>query len=233
MQILIGTTSILFDSGFPTQVYSVRPGTHLTLTLNCATPIQSTRWTKNDGKLAVNAPTVDIPSASAADSGFYTADFTTVPASSLYAIPVFIRVEESLGQRALNLSTRATINPAAPFFISGFVLSPKAGDAKELKPMLIRAIGPTLASYGVPNALADPMIKVFAGDGTEIPAAAAVSGGTSLIASLVGAFPLPAGTKDVSLLYQLPQGAYSVLVSSASGGSGTVLLELYDASRQN
>lgn len=228
MQILLGTTSIQIDGGFATQVYSVRPGTHLTLTLNSATPILSAVWSKNGSQLAATTPTIEIASATAADSGFYRADFTTSPASSLYAIPVYIRVEEPLGQRTLNLSTRATVSPAAPFFISGFVVSPQAGDTKELKYMLIRAVGPTLANYGVPNVLADPVIKVFAADGTEIPAPVGTGPATAFVTAQVGAFPLPAGSKDLSALYALPQGSYSVRVSSASGATGTVLLELYD-----
>jgi len=45
----------------------------------------------------------------------------------------------------------------------------------------------------------------------------------------VGAFPFASGSKDSALLSTLLPGAYTANVTSVSGDSGTVLLELYDA----
>ena len=44
----------------------------------------------------------------------------------------------------------------------------------------------------------------------------------------VGAAPLAAGSADAALLVTLQPGAYSIEVSSVSGSTGVVLLELYD-----
>ena len=47
-------------------------------------------------------------------------------------------------------------------------------------------------------------------------------------AQRAGAFPITVGTKDVAQLYHLPPGAFVAQVSSADGGTGTVLFELYE-----
>jgi hypothetical protein len=44
----------------------------------------------------------------------------------------------------------------------------------------------------------------------------------------VGAFPLPSGSKDSVLLVTLQPGAYTIVVTSASGASGVALVEVYD-----
>jgi len=43
----------------------------------------------------------------------------------------------------------------------------------------------------------------------------------------VGAFALPAGSKDAALLLDLPAGIYTAHVAGADGGTGVALLEIY------
>ena len=44
----------------------------------------------------------------------------------------------------------------------------------------------------------------------------------------VGAFALPATSKDVALLATLPPGNYTVQVSGVGGTSGVALVEVYE-----
>jgi hypothetical protein len=46
--------------------------------------------------------------------------------------------------------------------------------------------------------------------------------------SAVGAFSLPAGSRDAALLMTLASGAYSVQVKGADGGSGEAVVEIYE-----
>ena len=46
-------------------------------------------------------------------------------------------------------------------------------------------------------------------------------------ARAVGAFALPAGSRDAVILTSLPPGAYTVVVSGVGATSGTALVELY------
>ena len=43
----------------------------------------------------------------------------------------------------------------------------------------------------------------------------------------VGAFALPAGSRDASTSIALPPGAYSVLVDGADRSGGALLIEIY------
>ena len=47
-------------------------------------------------------------------------------------------------------------------------------------------------------------------------------------ATRVGAFPLPAGSADASLVMTLAPGPYSVQISGVNGATGIALVEIYE-----
>jgi hypothetical protein len=131
------------------------------------------------------------------------------------------------GSRISNISTRGQI-ASGDAMIAGFVIS---GDVR--KRVLIRAVGPTLSSFGLSGVLADPKIDVFA-DGTLIASnndwtERAVAAQVSSVSSAVGAFPLTPNGKDAATVLQLPPGSYTVQVSGVGSSAGTALVEIYDA----
>lgn len=123
-----------------------------------------------------------------------------------------------------NLSVRAQVGTGDQNLIVGIVV----GDLG--KPVLIRAVGPTLSGFGVPNALVDPMIEVFSQDGTKL-AENDNWGGTSFLKSLFqlsGAFPF---SSDTSLDAALSIGTSSrctVKISGVDNATGIALVEVYD-----
>ncbi len=125
----------------------------------------------------------------------------------------------------VNVATRGTVVPADPL-IGGFVVS---GAAQ--KNVLIRAVGPTLAGFGVPTALADPVLTIY--DSKNVIVATNSSWGTNanltslVAATLRGGFPLTAGSKDCALYLTLAPGSYTAVIRSASNATGTVLFEAY------
>jgi hypothetical protein len=125
--------------------------------------------------------------------------------------------------RMVNLSSRVRLSGANAVLITGFVIG---GDAP--KQVLVRGIGPALAGFGVNGALPNPALKVYRG--SELVAQnddwTAESGAAF---SRLGAFSLPAGSKDAALLLTLTPGAYTAHVSDGPE-SGVVLAEIYDAS---
>jgi hypothetical protein len=91
-------------------------------------------------------------------------------------------------------------------------------------------VGPGLAGVGVPVGYApNPRLNFFAGsiasgendDWSDVPALAST-------ASRVGAFPLPAGSRDACLLTTVPPGSYSVQVRASDSQGGLVLVEVYE-----
>ncbi len=136
-------------------------------------------------------------------------------------------------EKLINISTRSQTGTAANTLIAGFVIS---GDAA--KPVLIRAIGPTLGTaFNVGGSLSAARLEIFRGS-TSIavgndwgsPAAGAPSAATiAATAARVGAFALPAASRDASLLLTLEPGAYTAVVSGQGTASGVSLVEVYDA----
>ena len=52
---------------------------------------------------------------------------------------------------------------------------------------------------------------------------------TASVATQVGAFALPAGSKDAAFVVTLPAGAYTVQVNGANATTGLALVEIYEA----
>jgi hypothetical protein len=96
--------------------------------------------------------------------------------------------------------------------------------------VLVRAVGPGLAAVGVTSGfVADPRLALFAGS-TKINESDDW-GGTAALASAmaqVGAFAIPASSRDAALLATLQPGSYSVQVSAPAGTGGLVIAEVYE-----
>ncbi len=132
----------------------------------------------------------------------------------------------NLTPRLVNVSVLKKIN-AGETLTTGFVI----GGATS-KQVLIRAVGPTLgtAPFNVPGVMADPRLDLFSGQ-TPINSNDNWSGGNALTAAFtnVGAFALPAASKDAALLLTLQPGSYTAQVSGVGGASGLTLVEVYEA----
>src|SRR5437868_921416 len=66
--------------------------------------------------------------------------------------------------RIENISTRGPVQTGNGVMIGGFVLTPGDG----VRQVLIRALGPSLASFGIPDPLPDPTLSLFNGNGALI-----------------------------------------------------------------
>ena len=123
-----------------------------------------------------------------------------------------------------NLAVRSTLDAAGGALTVGFVI-----DGNAPRRLLVRAIGPGLAQFGVAGVVSDPRLIVrrettvvaendnWNGDETS---------GIAVAARSIGAFGLPAGSKDAVLLLTLAPGAYTAQMTSSSGG-GVGLVEVY------
>lgn len=123
-----------------------------------------------------------------------------------------------------NLSTRGQVGTGANLLIAGFVVG-----GNTPKQVLIRAIGPSLAAFGVSGVLLDPQLEIYSGS-----ALTATNnnwgGGLPIIdaSNRVGAFPLPQNSLDAVLLLTLAPGSYTAQVRGVGNGTGVALIELYD-----
>ena len=125
--------------------------------------------------------------------------------------------------RLLNVSVRKHLGAGVT---AGFVL----GGASATK-VLIRAVGPGLASFGVPDTVVDPQLALFNDKSAKIGENNDWGGTAELLAAFgaVGAFGLPGATsKDAALLVTLQPGLYSVQVSGTANTTGVALVEVYE-----
>jgi autotransporter-associated beta strand protein len=131
--------------------------------------------------------------------------------------------------RIANLSILTSVSPLDPRVIVGTVIG-GAGTSGG-KPLLVRAVGPSLAPFGVTGMLPDPKLDLYSGP-TVVTANDNWEGTAALRAAFTqaGAFAyLSADARDAAVLRDaLPPGGYTVHVTGADGTGGAVLVELYD-----
>lgn len=125
--------------------------------------------------------------------------------------------------RLLNLSARNRVGTGSDILIAGFVI---AGTGTQR--VLIRAIGPSLAAFGVTGTLIDPKLEVHDATGriaendNWAPALAPTF-------TQVGAFPLAANSRDSALLLTLTAGrSYTAQISGIGATTGEALVEVYE-----
>ncbi|MBI5694091.1 MAG: hypothetical protein HZC55_28785 [Verrucomicrobia bacterium] len=124
--------------------------------------------------------------------------------------------------RLVNLATRALVGGAAGTPIAGFVVG-----GTGAKRVLVRAVGPGLAQFGLTGVLADPSVAVLTSGGATVAANDTWSGADAPTFAGVGAFALPSGSRDAAVVAALAAGPYTTPIG-AGGGSGLALLEVYD-----
>ncbi|OIR14930.1 xyloglucanase precursor [mine drainage metagenome] len=166
-------------------------------------------------------------------SAGYTAQVSTSSGSPGVAIAEIYDDAPSLapGQRLIAVSSRALVKSGDGILIDGFVVT-----GHNAMTVLIRAVGPTLAKYGVTGVLQQPVLTLFQINGsqpaTEIGSNSGWNGDATLasVFRLVGEFDLPSDSADAALLITLPPGLYTAQVSGANGTSGVALAEVYEVS---
>lgn len=136
-------------------------------------------------------------------------------------------------QRLGNLSSRAGVGAGDSVVIAGFVIT-----GQQSKPVLIRAIGPSLTRFGVTSPLTAPKLELYRANGTTSTLIGTnvgwtTSGNTATLQAAmtrVGAFDLATTSADSAILTTLAPGGYTAVISSNNGGTGAALAEVYDLS---
>jgi hypothetical protein len=132
--------------------------------------------------------------------------------------------------RLVNLSVRSSTGAGNDSLIVGLVVGGSGGNL----PVLMRAAGPTLGSFGVPGVLADPVLTLNGSNGAVISSNDDWSTGSnpaaiSAAATQAGAFPFPNNSRDSALIAALAPGAYTARVDGKSAATGIALMEAYQS----
>ena len=129
-----------------------------------------------------------------------------------------------------NISTRAFVQTGDNVMIGGFIVQ-----GVEAKDVVIRAIGPELTHYGVPNALADPVLELHDATGALIASnndwQHTIIGGiinTDQVVLIQVSGYAPADARESAMIVSLPPGSYTTIVRGSGNMTGAALVEAYD-----
>jgi hypothetical protein len=196
-------------------------GARLTLSVDATgTAPLSYQWRKAGSPIVgATNPSFTLPSVQVADAAAYAVAVTNA-AGTVVSDAATISVIPAVASAISNVSVRTSL-AASQTLIVGFTM---AGGAK---PILVRAVGPGLAAFGVPATMDDPRLALFDG-ATSVASNEDWGGGSSLAGSFasVGAFPLPAASRDAALVNSVSGGRTAQINGP---GAGAVLVEAYDA----
>jgi uncharacterized delta-60 repeat protein len=120
-----------------------------------------------------------------------------------------------------NLSARAHVFTGERILIAGFII-----EGSENKTLLIRGMGPSLASFGVPAPLADPTLSLFDHTGALI---ATNDNWKQTQQTQIQATGLaPPNDLEAAILVTLSPGAYTAFLQGKAMTTGIGLAEVYD-----
>ena len=138
-----------------------------------------------------------------------------------------------------NISTRAFVQTGDNVVIGGFIVerAPPNFSPAPPKRVIIRAIGPELTQYGIPNALANPTLELH--DGTGALIASNNNWATTIIGGIITASQVheiqasgyaPGDPFESAIIADLPAGRYTAIVRGVNDMTGVALVEVYDLS---
>jgi hypothetical protein len=205
---------------------SLLPGEAATFTVTAAGSAPLTyQWFKDGIEIPrATSAVLAIPAATANDSGAYTVVVTNELGSTT-SNPVTLTVQRPLPRPESflsNLAVRSQLPAADTVLTVGFSLKTTLP-----KPLLVRAVGPTLGWFGIAGALADPRLEILDATSTTIGENDDWRSFDAETHAAAGAFPLPEGSADAALAVELPSGSGTAQVRGT--GPGIVLVEIYDA----
>ena len=101
--------------------------------------------------------------------------------------------------------------------------------------MIIRAIGPELSQYGVPNPLTDPTLELHDGTGALIASndnwQTTIIGGIitqDQVQDIINSGHAPGDPRESAIIADLPAGNYTAIVRGVNNTTGVALAEVYD-----
>lgn len=123
--------------------------------------------------------------------------------------------------RVANISTRVRVGTGGSVMIGGFIIQ------EATKPVLIRALGPSLAGF-VNGPLPDPTLELHNGNGDTITANNNWKDNPAQAQAIAATGIAPKNDLESAIYANLPAGAYTAVVSGTNGTSGVGLVEVYD-----
>jgi len=179
-----------------------------------------------------HAPTDPRESAIVADlpPGRYTAIVRGVNNTTGVALVEAYDLSPSLHSILGNISTRSFVQTGNDVMIGGFIVQ-----GTQPKNVIIRAIGPELSQYGVPDFLVNPTLELHNGNGAVIARnddwQHTIIGGIiteNQVQAIQNSGHAPTDPSESAIIANLRPGNYTAIVRGVNGTIGVALVEVYD-----
>jgi plastocyanin/uncharacterized protein YggT (Ycf19 family) len=178
------------------------------------------------------APTDMRESAIIADlpAGNYTAIVRGLSSTTGVALVEVYDLSTDADSILGNISTRSFVQTGDNVMIGGFIVQ-----GTQPKTVIIRAIGPELTPFGVPNVLANPTLELY--DSASVLIASndnwqtTIIGGIILhdqVQEIIDTGLAPTDTRESAIIASLPAGNYTAIVRGVGNTTGVALVEVYD-----
>ena len=105
--------------------------------------------------------------------------------------------------------------------IGGFIIT-----GNESKRVIIRGMGPSMTSVGVPDVISDPILRLFGPTGS--PIAVNDNWQDTQRAEIEATGIPPQDLREAAIVATLSPAAYTATLADANGGNGVGLVEIYD-----
>jgi hypothetical protein len=129
-----------------------------------------------------------------------------------------------------NISTRSFVQTGDNVMIGGFIVQ-----GTMAKRVIIRAIGPELSQFGVPDPLANPRLELYnaaeALIGSNDDWRHTIIGGiitSDQVAAIRASGHAPTDPRESAIIAKLPPGNYTAIVRGVNNTTGVGLVEVYD-----
>ncbi len=129
---------------------------------------------------------------------------------------------DALDVPLLNISTRGQVRTGNDVMIGGFVVQ---GSAPQT--VMVRARGPSLVPFGIPNALANPVLRLVRSSDSTVLATNDDWQSASNVAAITQSGFAPSNPLESAILITLDPGAYTAIVSGAGGTTGVGIVEVF------
>lgn len=171
------------------------------------------------------APSNELESAIvyALSPGAYTAIVRGLDRGTGIGVVEAYDLDQAANARLVNISTRGFVESGDNVMIGGLIAGGSGGGNTRV---LIRALGPSLATFGINGALQDPTLELRDANGGLLRANDNWQGDQQgeIEATLIP----PPNAAESAIVATLPPGNYTAIVRGKSGTTGIALVEVYN-----
>lgn len=121
----------------------------------------------------------------------------------------------------LNVATRLRVEPGDHALIAGFIVS-----GSEQKKVIVRGIGPSLGSSGVPGPLADPILELYDSAGQLL--ASNDNWRSNQQAEIQNSGVAPTSDLESAIVAMVSPGNYTAVLRGKGNATGVGLVDAYD-----